>query len=148
MQEIQLIINKPHALNRKNRLTSASLTFIFWLMLFYLWQPLISLIAWGFGFKVFYEHMIILGGFEGFLEMLSFYLLVISIMSSLLIMWAIYNRLRFKNKTKRQATTTVSAQDMADFFKVNADLQHQWKTKKNLTIFITPENAITVKTNQ
>jgi len=147
MQQIQLIINKPQALNLQNKITSVSITFVFWIVLFYLWQPLISLIAWSFGFKVFYEHMIILGGFEGFLEMLTLYVVIISILGGTLISWALYNRFRFKNKTKRGVVDCVSPQDMADFFKVDANLQMKWKKEKNLTVFITEENAITVKKN-
>ncbi|HFC29834.1 MAG TPA: poly-beta-1,6-N-acetyl-D-glucosamine biosynthesis protein PgaD, partial [Oceanospirillales bacterium] len=40
MQDFELIINKPKALNLNNKITSVSVTFVFWIILFYLWQPL------------------------------------------------------------------------------------------------------------
>ena len=147
MQDFELIINKPKALNLNNKITSVSVTFVFWIILFYLWQPLISLIAWAFGFKVFYEHMIILGGYEGFLEMLFIYLVVILALGGTLIAWALYNKIRFRNKTHRRTVDVVTPKDIADFFKVDAKLQEKKKKKKNLTIFITEENEITVRKN-
>lgn len=148
MKEIELIINKPHALNIQNKLTSISFTFVMWVVIFYLWQPLISLIAWSFGFKIFYEHMIILGGFEGFFEMFKIYISTIFILGGGLILWAYSNKLRFRGKIRRTKTNKVTAIDIAGFFQVDENDQSQWKNEKNLTITITEANQITVATNK
>lgn len=147
MKDIELIINKPHALRLQNKLTTISFTFVMWMIIFYLWQPLISLIAWSFGFKVFYEHMVILGGFEGFFQMLTIYFWTVFVLGGGLILWAYTNKLRFRGKVRRTNKNNVTAVDIAGFFKVDEKSQRQWQNEKNLTIAITQDNQITVTTN-
>ena len=148
MQDIELIIDKPKALNMQNKLTSFSFTFVLWLILFYLWQPLISLIAWGFGFKIFYEHMIILGGLEGFIEMLSIYFTIISILGGGLLLWAYTNKLRFRGKIRRSNMDKVTSVDVATYFKISKKKHDLWMKQKNISIAITDDFQIFVKINK
>ncbi|MBL4772174.1 MAG: poly-beta-1,6-N-acetyl-D-glucosamine biosynthesis protein PgaD [Alcanivoracaceae bacterium] len=148
MQDIELIIDKPKALNMQNKLTSFSFTFVLWLILFYLWQPLISLIAWGFGFKIFYEHMIILGGLEGFIEMLSIYFTIISILGGGLLLWAYTNKLRFRGKVRRTNMDKVTSVDVATYFKISKKKHDLWMKQKNISIAITDDFQIFVKINK
>ena len=49
-----LIIEAPGLQSLKHRFSSSLFTFFFWAAWFYLWQPIISILAWAFGFKFFY----------------------------------------------------------------------------------------------
>jgi hypothetical protein len=66
-----LIIDRPDLKSRPLIFGEQLLTLIFWGFWFYLWLPFISVLAWAFGFHIFYSHMIALGGFAGFLKQLN-----------------------------------------------------------------------------
>lgn len=136
------IIDKPEALRTHHKLTAYSLTFIFWFAIVYLWQPLISLIAWAFGYKIFYEHMIILGGYYGFLELLLFYVITIFILGAIFLLWAKVNQWRFRGKDKRAKSKDVQQSVVAEHYGVSADQHQQWMQQKQITILVTEDFQI------
>ena len=148
MKQHDLIIDNRSALKTHHKVTSVGLTLFFWIIIFYLWQPLISLVAWAFGFKVFYEHMIILGGFEGFVEMLANYSLVIAVLGGSLLLWAKVNNIRFKNKVRRGSRPEVDSNAISDYFNVNKAEREKWLRAKNLTISLTDNADVTCVINQ
>lgn len=138
----ELIIDKPEALRTHHKVTYISLTFVFWLIIFYLWQPLISLVAWSFGFKFFHEHMITLGGYQGFLEILLIYVQVVVGLGIIFLSWAKINEWRFKGKNRRTQVARVRHSEVAEYFKVDADSLRQMVQQKNITLRITDEMEI------
>lgn len=138
-----LIIEKPELLKRSHHITGITITFVFWFIMFYLWQPFISLIAWGFGYKFFYEHMIILGGIYGFLNIVGFYLITVSLMGITLILWAKINQWRFRGKCQRGPRPVVPPEGVADYFHVDHDDFNEWRQQKNITLLITQDFEIT-----
>ena len=147
MSESNLIINNPDALKRHHKITSVGVTLIFWMIVIYLWQPLISLVAWAFGYKLFYEHMLILGGLEGFIEMLVYYLIIVAILGGGLILWAVVNKLRFKNRVRRSGVPAVKPEWVAEHFKITPAEQAVWANSKNLTITISEDSEISTVVN-
>ncbi len=99
----ELIIDRPDLVRPGQKLTAMGITLFFWGLLFYLWQPLLSLIAWGLNIHLFYNHMILLGGHRVFLRLLTFYLSVIACLGGGLILWARINQWRFRGKERRLA---------------------------------------------
>ena len=148
MNQSSLIIDNRMALKTHHKVTSVGITLIFWAVIFYLWQPLISMVAWAFGFKVFYEHMIILGGFEGFVEMLARYALIISLLGGGLLLWAIVNKKRFKNKIRRASGIKVDSESISNFFKVDTYDRVDWVNAKNLNISISDDSEISCSINK
>lgn len=138
-----LIINKPDELQYHHKITAVSITFIFWFLIFYLWQPLIAMIAWAFGFKLFYEHMIILGGFAGFAKLIGIYILVITALGFVFILWAKVNQWRFRGKCKRKAIPSVQDSAVVEYFRITSEQHALWKSKKNLTLDISDDFVIT-----
>jgi biofilm PGA synthesis protein PgaD len=98
-----LIINRPDLVPSTQKWTAWGITLFFWGALAYLWQPLLSLIAWGFNIRLFYNHMILLGGYHTFLQLVWFYLKVIAVLGGGLILWARINQWRFRGKERRQS---------------------------------------------
>ena len=147
MSESNLIINHPDALKTHHKITSVGITLIFWLLVIYLWQPLISLVAWAFGYKLFYEHMLILGGLDGFIEMLVYYLIIVAILGGGLILWAVVNKIRFKNKYRRSGVPPVKPEWIAEHFNITQAEQAAWANSKNITIAISENSDITTKIN-
>ncbi|MBT8141195.1 MAG: poly-beta-1,6-N-acetyl-D-glucosamine biosynthesis protein PgaD [Gammaproteobacteria bacterium] len=142
MNDFNMILDHPDALKRHHKITSAGITLVFWLMIIYLWQPLISLIAWAFGYKLFYEHMLILGGLDGLLEILFYYMITVLILGGGLILWARINNYRFRGKPRRNGVPPVKPEWVAEYFEIGAAEQAVWSNTKNLTISISEDNRI------
>lgn len=130
-----LIIDRPSVLRRSERLAAGGVTLAFWFAMFYLWQPLIGLIAWLFNSKLFYEHMIVLGGFRGFMEVLLAYLGIIFVLGGGLIFWAKINQWRFRGKEKRTLPPKATAEEIAHFFDVDSEQLKQWQSMKNARVY-------------
>ena len=132
----EFIIDKPEALNIHHKMTALSLTFIFWFITFYLWQPLISLIAWAFGYKIFYQQMIVLGGFKGFLELVEVYGFIIAALGSIFLLWAKINQWRFRGKEKRNQAPVVEEWQVAEYFDLDYTTHQLWLKQKNITLLV------------
>ncbi|NVK21725.1 MAG: poly-beta-1,6-N-acetyl-D-glucosamine biosynthesis protein PgaD [Kangiellaceae bacterium] len=130
------IIDKPESLKAHHKVTAVSMSVIFWFVTFYLWQPLISLIAWLMGFNLFHYHMITLEGFKGFYELLLYYVLIIFVLGFLFLLWAKVNQWRFRGKDKRKVSPPVSQADVANYFKVPAQSYQQWLSEKKITLLV------------
>jgi len=88
---------------------------------FYLWAPLISFIAWIFGFHVFQYQMIELGGYHEVLRLIYLYAIVVGVMGGSLILWATYNIQRFSGMDRRSFRTPVSTEELAKKLKIDTN---------------------------
>lgn len=134
-----LIIEEPDSLRLPHKITAVTLTLLFWGILLYLWQPLISMVAWALNIKLFYNHMIVLGGYHNFLALVIDYLIVISIMGGVLIVWARVNLWRFRGKDRRKRPDDASPEELAQFFNVSAEQLQQWQTMNSLEVSLNDE---------
>jgi biofilm PGA synthesis protein PgaD len=96
-----LIIDRPELVPSGQKMTAWGITLFFWGALLYLWQPLLSLVAWGLNIDLFYNHMILLGGYRTFSHLLTIYLTVIALLGGGLILWARINYWRFRGLERR-----------------------------------------------
>ena len=100
-KENSLIIDRPDLVPSGQKVTAWGITLLFWAALLYLWQPLLSLVAWGLNIHLFYNHMILFGGYRTFLDLLLMYLMVIALLGGGLILWARINQWRFRGRERR-----------------------------------------------
>lgn len=142
----ELIINKPEALKTHHKVTYVGVTFIFWLIIFYLWQPFISLVAWYFGFQFFYDHMIELGGYKEFGSILLLYTQIIAGLGVVFVAWAKVNEWRFKGKDRRKEGALVTHQEVAKHFKIDSNQLSTLINSKNIALDITDDMEIMVTT--
>lgn len=123
-----LIINSPSLQSLKQKYISAALTFIFWILWFYLWIPVITLLGWWAGADMFYLQMIELGGVELLFQDLEFILKCIALLGGSLAVWAAYNYYRFRNLERRTPLPNVSKEALAQHFGIDpkslTDLQN------------------------
>ncbi|MBU2570573.1 MAG: poly-beta-1,6-N-acetyl-D-glucosamine biosynthesis protein PgaD [Gammaproteobacteria bacterium] len=123
-----LIINSPSLQSLKQKYISAALTFIFWILWFYLWIPVITLLSWWAGADMFYLQMIELGGVELLFQDLEFILKCIALLGGSLAVWAAYNYYRFRNLERRTPLPNVSKEALAQHFGIDpkslTDLQN------------------------
>ena len=95
------IIQRPDLQTLRQRFGNSFLTFLFWLIWFYLWIPLLSLVAWAFGVDLFHDEMIVREGLQALIELLGLYFLVIFLISATLGTWALVNLCRFRVNERR-----------------------------------------------
>jgi biofilm PGA synthesis protein PgaD len=111
-----LIIESPNLQDLRQRYAFAALTLVFWVVWFYLWIPLVSLVAWLMGIEVFYDQMILLDGLRGLRDLLGWYGLVIALLGLSLGGWAWYNFKRFGGREKRRDSPLLEPEAIAGHF--------------------------------
>ena len=142
MNQRDLIIDAPSLQTLRQRFVFSFITFIFWAAWFYLWLPLMTLIAWAFGSHLVYEHMVVLRGWEGLAKLLGFYAISLFLMGTIFIGWALYNNIRFRNKTRRGSVKSVSDDQLMDFYKVGPKMICTSQNSKRVVFFFSPEGDI------
>ncbi|CAN5747566.1 hypothetical protein BH20PSE1_BH20PSE1_25230 [soil metagenome] len=137
-----LVIERPDLQAWRQKYGYAVLTFAFWGLYLYLWQPLLSLVLWSFGFGLAYEQMLNLGGFRGLLDLLGFYVSIIIALSAVFLGWAWINYLRFRGADRRRAAPAVNPREIAQFFNVAPENLIQWRACKSLILHHDPHGDV------
>ncbi|MDI1298490.1 poly-beta-1,6-N-acetyl-D-glucosamine biosynthesis protein PgaD [Methylotenera sp.] len=137
-----LIIERPELQSMTQRYGWKSVTFAFWMFYVYLWVPLITLVVWWVGVKLFHTNMIELEGYKSLVDKLGVYSAVILIISMILIGWAEINRMRFKNRIRRLDNNELSVAEVAE--KYNLDTYHLTllRQKKSITVHFNEKGGI------
>ena len=133
-----LIINEPDLKSMPVVFGEGVLTIVFWGLWFYLWLPLVSALAWLFGFHILYSYIVELGGLDGFLRQLDVFCSGIFVSSAMLALWSFYNLKRYGSYNRRsRALRTNDEALMRRFSLTKAQLNHMRKAKR-VTIFFVP----------
>jgi biofilm PGA synthesis protein PgaD len=122
-----LIIDKPDLKSMPLLFGEGLLTVLFWGVWFYLWLPIISMLAWWFGFKLFYRHMVELGGFIGLVQFLNVFFFGVFFLCGALALWSFYNLKRYGSYNRRTHVLKTDMNKMAEFF--NISIQKLQKTQ-------------------
>jgi len=130
----KLIIEKPEKQRTGQKYLLGGLTLLFWGAYSLLWTPLINTLGWAFGIYSFYEHLIVLRGWEGLVSRLPLYALIVQVMGGGLILWAIVNWRRFKGKERRQSMHDVSTEDVADWRTQAPEQIATWQKAQRLVV--------------
>lgn len=137
-----LIINTPNLKNMPLLFGEGVLTILFWGLWFYLWLPVISLIAWWMGFNLFYKHMVELGGFSGFIKFLDVFLSGILFLCGALYAWSLYNRKRYGSYHRRHKILTTDMNQMADSINVSKEKLHETQMAKRVSFSFAADNSV------
>jgi poly-beta-1,6-N-acetyl-D-glucosamine biosynthesis protein PgaD len=130
----QLIIDRPDLQNTGQRFGFGLLTLALWIIYLYLWLPLLTLGAWGMQARFAYEHMVVLGGYRGLLQVLGLYLLVIFSIGVVLVAWSRSNLLRFRGADRRKSPLPVTPPQVAARFEVPKAVLMSWYVGKSVVI--------------
>jgi biofilm PGA synthesis protein PgaD len=129
-----LIIENPELQSNAHRFGWSSVTFFFWILYIYLWLPLITLVAWWVGAKLFHIQIVALQGYAGVIDKLGLYSAIILIISAILIGWAKIERFRFKDSVRRIDNTTVPVVDVAKRFNLHEGQLTHLRGKKSVIV--------------
>ena len=113
-----LIINRPEALKKTRRRIEFSLTTIGWAVWLFICRPLLILLLWFLSFRVFFRHMIDLGGLAGLQQLKIFYISIIVLIVFIVRGWNLYNKARYGKKTRRKFVRGISDKRLEDYFKL------------------------------
>jgi len=83
--------------------------------------------------------MILLGGYQGLLQDLGLYSLIIFIIGAVLILWARYNQYRFQGKDKRKRTPRYAPTEEIEFFEVEEEVLKMVQTSKRVYVSFNEE---------
>jgi len=115
-----LIINRPDLKSRPLILGEGILTLLFWGFWFYLWLPLISVVAWLLGFQILYSHIMALGGLDEFLVQFNIFSIGIFAASGILALWSFYNLKRYGAYNRRNKIYTTDMHGLAAHLSLSA----------------------------
>ena len=110
------------------------LTLGFWAFWIYLWVPVLALLAWSLGVQQAYKYMVVLGGYRAVIDLLGFYCMIIVLQGSALVLWAVYNIVRFRDVEKRVAAAPVTPVEIALKFGQTAQAVARWQTEQCLYV--------------
>ena len=122
-------LQSPH-----QRRVYGALTLVFWAFWIYLWVPLLALLAWALGIDQAYKYMIVLGGYREVMKVVWLYLLVILLLGGGLLVWAVYNILRFGGVENRTAALPVTPVEIGKYFGQDHDAVDRWQREKRLLV--------------
>ena len=128
------IIVAPERQSKTQRTLGQALTLGFWLFWVYLWLPLISLLAWLFGFQLFYERIFVQQGFQRLLDILPVAAAGVLILSGGLLIWAVYNYLKFRHRHRRTHVERVEPNEIALHFGMDSTVLAQDRESRLLLV--------------
>ncbi|MBC7804032.1 MAG: poly-beta-1,6-N-acetyl-D-glucosamine biosynthesis protein PgaD [Candidatus Parcubacteria bacterium] len=128
------IIDRADLQTWQHKSISAGLTLVFWALWFYLWLPLLALIAWLIGLQQAYKYMIVLGGYHDVLRLLGIYSVVILLLGGSLYAWATYNILRYGKLAKRSGSVPPSLEQVARHFRQGPMSVSGWRQARRLLV--------------
>ena len=129
-----LIINAPSMQSLWQRFSSVIVTFVFWVIWFFIWIPLATAFAWYLGFDLIYFEMFQMGGYKALINEIYKFIWVISLLGGSLAIWAAYNYFRFRGKQRRTALKQVSLKEMAEFFEIKEAELNENKQAKFISV--------------
>ena len=143
MKVEDLIIDRPDLLRDSQKYTAMGITLFFWGALIYLWQPAISLLAWAFNLNFFYDHMVVLGGYKTFLDLLIQYAVMIGLLVGALLLWARINQWRFRGVERRVGIEATDLDAVCATFAVDSASVEYWRQCSSLVVDVDDDGFVT-----
>ncbi len=138
------IIDTPKLQTLQLKYTSTLLTLVFWIVWFYLWVPLITLLGWWFQIRFFQQEMIMTDGLDAFLDVLPIFISVIFALIGSLGFWALYNYKRFKGIDRRKALPPVVKDDLIELLPITETYLNAIQSNKTSTVTVSEKGEIIV----
>jgi biofilm PGA synthesis protein PgaD len=128
------IIERSDLQSPRQRTLYGALTLAFWAFWIYLWVPVIALLAWSLGVQQAYQYMVVLGGYQEVIRLFGLYSLVILLLGGALVLWALYNIVRFRGVERRTAALPVTAAEIGRDFGQDPKSVTRWQQEQRLYV--------------
>lgn len=139
-----LIIDTPKLQSLRQRFASTFLTLVFWVLWFYLWIPIVTLLGWWLQVEAIQHQMVTLGGYKAFLDALPTFLAITAGFSALLAIWALYNFARFRGLDRRKPSSPVDQKALLQVFNISQDDLITAQTEKVMVVYFDQDEKITI----
>ena len=136
------LIERSDLQSPRQRTLYGALTLAFWAFWFYLWLPLLALLAWTLGVQQAFKYMVVLGGYHEVIRLLGIYSLIILLLGSGLVSWASYNIIRFRGVEKRTHNLPVTPADIGRDFSQDPKSVARWQSEQRLYVTHDQEGRI------
>lgn len=133
-REPQIFIHAPGLRLPHRRAGDQLLTFLMWAIYAYLWLPLISLIAWFLGIDLFYQEMVVNGGFDAFVDLSAWYLLIIGLIMLTVGAWSLSNYLRFHDNERRRPQPAATDEEIQSWFGVDSEIHESLRASRRMRL--------------
>ena len=128
------LIERPDLQSPRQRTLYGALTLVFWGIWFYLWLPLLALLAWSLGVQQAFKYMVVLGGYQDVLSLLGIYSLIILGLGGALVAWALYNIIRFRGLERRIGVGPVTPLEIGRYFQSDPVSVSRWQGGRRLYV--------------
>lgn len=128
------LIERADLQSPRQRTLYGALTLAFWAFWIYLWVPVLALLAWALGVEQAYKYMVVFGGYRAVIDLLALYSLIVLALGGGLVVWAVYNILRFRNVEKRTAALPVTPTEIGEHFGQDPASVARWQSEQRLYV--------------
>jgi len=136
------LIERSDLQSPRQRTLYGALTLAFWAFWFYLWLPLLALLAWTLGVQQAYKYMIVLQGYQDVIRLFGLFCLVVLLLGGALVVWALYNIIRFRGVERRVDALPVTFAEIGrDFGQDPKNVAH-WQSEQRLYVTHDQEGRI------
>lgn len=111
-------IDRPDLQQNAQRGVLGVINLLGWLIWLYLLLPLVSVLAWVFGYYRF-DQYILNDPQPDLIKQLWFLAILVVVMNLVLLLWASYNWWRFRSNDRRQHVKNVNKEQIAHFYELN-----------------------------
>jgi len=129
----QVIFDRPELQARRHRWMYSTLTLIAWVVWMYLWLPVVTLVAWYLGVRIFVREIVIPDP-RTMLAVSVGYLLVVVIMGIVLLTWSQYNLRRFGGHDRRRTPSPVTDRETMDWFAVSPEKLGEFRSGRSILV--------------
>ncbi len=134
------IIDRPEKKSLLRKGTELTITTFFWSIWIYMVLPVINLIVWFLGLRVFYHEVIVVAGYKQLFAILKNSGVAIFLIFATLRLWGYYNYWRFGRRNRRFSSREVSHEEVAEYFGIDPEEAKSLKHSK-IVRFIMQENG-------
>ncbi len=132
------IIDRPELKTPWRYLLEGSFTLAFWALWIYWISPILTVLLWIMGVRIFYSELF---SQEGLLELFSILKqagLVLVLIAGTLLGWSYYNYMQFLHRGERRRTYVPYCQDedVAEFFRIDPNLLREAKKHSRVEIHL------------
>jgi len=128
------LIERSDLQSPQQRTLYGALTLAFWAFWFYLWLPLLALLAWSLGLQQAFKYMVVLGGYHEVIRVIGLYSLIILLLGGALVVWAVYNIMRFRDDERRTGGLPVTPAMIGLDFGQDPLAVERWQGEQRLRV--------------
>lgn len=125
--------------------TELAITALFWGVWAYFILPLVSLLMWLIGIFIFVDHMVLLGGYQSFIDQLLDYGVVILSIMALTLIWINWNKQYSGNANKRsRQPLPVTHKEIAEFAGVSPETIKALHRRRRTVVYFDDHDRLVV----